>query len=187
MSGKRLDKPGSVYSLQIKNKRSRAGIFNRNRTQYNYQEKVQERSIISIAEQIRLAKQQTMSKKEVVLQKQTNCLELFYYTLPSFMRRVVWKCMLKFPRFAYKKMGNVAFTSIGMMGNINGWFIPLSVHPICFGVSSINKEPRVINDKIVVGKVLKMTILFDHDVVDGAPMVRFLSDLTLNIEKGLLL
>ena len=95
--------------------------------------------------------------------------------------------MLKLPRFAFKKMGNVAFTSIGMMGNVNGWFIPLSVHPICFGVSSINKEPRVINNQIVVREMLKMTVLFDHDVVDGAPMVRFLSDLTMNMEKGVLL
>lgn len=150
-------------------------------------EKVQERSIISIAEQIRLAKQQTISEKEIVLQNKANPLEYFYYTLPSFIRRMVWKCMLKFPRFAYKKMGNVAFTSIGMMGNVNGWFIPLSVHPICFGVSSINKEPKVINDQIVVSEVLKMTVLFDHDVVDGSPMVRFLSDLTLNMEKGLML
>jgi pyruvate/2-oxoglutarate dehydrogenase complex dihydrolipoamide acyltransferase (E2) component len=28
-----------------------------------------------------------------------------------------------------------------------------------------------------------MTILFDHNVIDGAPMVRFINDLTNNIEK----
>jgi pyruvate/2-oxoglutarate dehydrogenase complex dihydrolipoamide acyltransferase (E2) component len=29
-----------------------------------------------------------------------------------------------------------------------------------------------------------MTILVDHDVIDGAPMVRFLDDLTNYIETG---
>jgi len=37
------------------------------------------------------------------------------------------------------------------------------------------------------GKVLNMTILADHDVMDGAPMVRFLNDLTNYIEKGILM
>ena len=29
-----------------------------------------------------------------------------------------------------------------------------------------------------------MTILVDHDVIDGAPMVRFLNKLTRSIESG---
>jgi pyruvate/2-oxoglutarate dehydrogenase complex dihydrolipoamide acyltransferase (E2) component len=29
-----------------------------------------------------------------------------------------------------------------------------------------------------------MTILLDHDVIDGVPMARFISDLVDNIEKG---
>ena len=32
--------------------------------------------------------------------------------------------------------------------------------------------------------MLNMTILVDHDVIDGAPMVRFLDDLTNFIETG---
>ena len=82
-------------------------------------------------------------------------------------------------------MGNVAFTSIGMMGKVNGWFIPISVHPICFGVSSMIKKPAVIDDKIEIREMLNMTILLDHDVIDGAPMARFVSDLTKNVESGL--
>ncbi len=33
--------------------------------------------------------------------------------------------------------------------------------------------------------MLNMTILLDHDVMDGAPMVRFISALTKNIESGI--
>jgi len=84
-------------------------------------------------------------------------------------------------------MGNVAFTSIGMMGKVNGWFIPISVHPVCFGISSIIKKPSVIDDRIEIREILKMSVLIDHDVIDGAPMARLISDLSKNIENGLML
>jgi pyruvate/2-oxoglutarate dehydrogenase complex dihydrolipoamide acyltransferase (E2) component len=82
-------------------------------------------------------------------------------------------------------MGNVAITSIGMMGNANGWFIPTSIHPLCFGISKISKKPVVIKDKVEIREILNMTILLDHDVIDGAPMARFISDLSTNISKGI--
>ncbi|MGM0498153.1 MAG: 2-oxo acid dehydrogenase subunit E2 [Bacteroidota bacterium] len=35
-----------------------------------------------------------------------------------------------------------------------------------------------------IREILNMTILIDHDVIDGAYMVRFLKELTRNIEMG---
>ncbi len=93
--------------------------------------------------------------------------------------------MLKRPKLVFRKMGNVAFTSIGMMGKVNGWFIPISVHPICFGIGSIMKKPSVIGNNIEIREMLNMTILLDHDVIDGAPVARFINDLTKNVESGM--
>lgn len=81
-------------------------------------------------------------------------------------------------------MGNVAVTSVGMTGKINGWFIHRSVHPVSFGVGSVIKKPVVIDNEIKIRDILNMTILVDHDVIDGAPMVRLLNDLTNYIETG---
>ena len=80
-------------------------------------------------------------------------------------------------------MGNVVITSVGMMGKLNGWFIHRSVHPISFGIGSILKKPVVVNNEIKIREILNMTILVDHDLIDGAPMVRFLNDLTWQIEN----
>jgi len=41
-----------------------------------------------------------------------------------------------------------------------------------------------IDNEIKIREILNMTILVDHDVIDGAPMVRFLNDLTKYIENG---
>lgn len=148
-------------------------------------EKANEASIESIALQISNAKNNEFSDGDIVLQKKTRRFEKVYYLLPGFARRFAWKFLLKHPKLAFEKMGNVAFTSIGMIGKVNGWFIPISVHPICFGISSVIKKPSVINDRIEIREMLKMSILFDHDVIDGAPMARFISELSQNIENGL--
>lgn len=148
-------------------------------------EKAHEVSVESITKQITEAKNIEFTDKEIVLHRKTNQLENIYYSLPKFLRRYFWKFLLKLPKLAFKKMGNVAFTSLGMIGKVNGWFIPLSIHPICFGISSIIKKPTVFNDKIEIREILKASILIDHDVIDGAPMARFINDLSRNIENGL--
>jgi pyruvate/2-oxoglutarate dehydrogenase complex dihydrolipoamide acyltransferase (E2) component len=80
-------------------------------------------------------------------------------------------------------MGNVAITSVGMIGKADGWFIPISVHPICFGIGRISKKPIVVNDKIEIREMLKITILLDHDVIDGGQMARFVGNLSDKLEK----
>ncbi|MFP4663709.1 MAG: 2-oxo acid dehydrogenase subunit E2 [Bacteroidales bacterium] len=148
-------------------------------------EKAQEISIASITRQIKDAKNKVITKKEMVLQKKAGKAERIYRFLPGFIRRWFWKYLLKHPKLAYKKMGNVAFTSIGMVGKINAWFLPISVHPVCFGVSSIVKKPHVVDDEIIIREILNMSVLIDHDVIDGAPMARFINELSISIEKAI--
>ncbi len=125
-----------------------------------------------------------VNEKDIVLQGKSTVMEKLYYHLPGFLRRFTWRVLLKRPHSLFHKMGNVAITSVGMMGRIDGWFIPISIHPVCFGIGSVIKKPAVVDDIIVIREMLKMTVLIDHDVMDGAPMARFISELTHNIERG---
>ncbi len=147
-------------------------------------EKVNEKSALKITQEIENARNHDLNPGDIVLKKQSSSYQRIYYYLPGFIRRLFWKFLLKHAKTAFKTMGNVAVTSIGMIGKINGWFIHKSVHPISFGVGSILKKPVVINNEIKIREILNMTILVDHDVIDGAPMVRFLDDLTNFIETG---
>ena len=148
-------------------------------------EKANEKSIEAITAQINDAKDQKLTQDDIVLHSKSSRTERFYYLLPGFIRRFFWRYLLGHPHFSYSKMGNVAITSIGMIGNANGWFIPISVHPICFGIGKITPKPIVVNDKIEIREMLNITVLLDHDVVDGAQMARFISKLSDNIEKGI--
>jgi pyruvate/2-oxoglutarate dehydrogenase complex dihydrolipoamide acyltransferase (E2) component len=147
-------------------------------------EKTNIKSALEITAEIENAKNQTISPKDMVLNKPPSFSERLYYHLPGFIRRMVWRIMLRKPKGLFPKMGNAVITSVGMMGKINGWFIHRSVHPISFGVGSILKKAVVVGYEIKIREILNMTILVDHDVVDGAQMVRFLNDLTRMIELG---
>lgn len=147
-------------------------------------EKTNEKTAQEITSEIENAKKQDLSGGNLVINRQSKLSERLYYHLPGSARRLVWKMMLGNPRFAFKKMGNAVVTSVGMMGRINGWFIHRSVHPVSFGIGSVLKKPVVVGDEIKIREILNMTVLVDHDLVDGAPMVRLLKDLTSSIEKG---
>ena len=147
-------------------------------------EKANEKSTAAITSEINEARTRNLTDKDIVLHNKSTRMERFYYHLPGFLRRYFWRWLIRHPHFAYSKMGNVAVTTVGMMGKANGWFIPISVHPVCFGIGKITKKPVVVNDKIEIREMLNMTVLLDHDVVDGAEMARFISNLSNNIEKG---
>jgi pyruvate/2-oxoglutarate dehydrogenase complex dihydrolipoamide acyltransferase (E2) component len=149
--------------------------------------KVNEMNMETITECLQESKSVNVDDKDIVLQGKSTAAERMYYHLPGFLRRFAWKMMLKHPHSLFNKMGNVAITSVGMFGRVDGWFIPISIHPVCFGIGSVIKKPAVVDDKIEIREMLKMTVLIDHDVMDGAPMARFISDLTKNIERGLFL
>lgn len=147
-------------------------------------EKVNSKSALHITREIENVKNQNVTKEDIVLNKRSKFSERLYYHLPGFIRRMIWKYLLNHPKKSFKKMGNVSITSPGMMGKINGWFLHKSVHPISFGIGSVIQKPAVVDHEIKIRDVLNMTILIDHDVIDGAPMVRFLKELTNNIEMG---
>ena len=146
--------------------------------------KVNEKTAFEISQEIEKAKSQTLNSDDIQLDKKPDSYQRLYYMLPGFLRRLFWIILLKKTKAAFRIMGNVAVTSVGMMGKINGWFIHKSVHPLSFGIGSIIKKPAVIGNEIRIREILNMTILIDHDVIDGAPMVRFLDDLTKQIESG---
>lgn len=149
-------------------------------------QRTNQKDMTEITEVIQKVKNQTVERDDVILgQKQNKVAMALYYFLPGFARRQVWRTILNNPTFAFKNMGNVVVTSVGMMGLVNGWFIHASVHPVSFGIGSIIKKPRVVNDEIKIREILNATILLDHDVVDGAPMARFIAKFAQNVEQGL--
>lgn len=149
--------------------------------------KVNRKTIKDIHYEIKQAKEQEVTdEKDYILgENQFKWAMKLYVSLPQFLRLIIWKRFILKNPFLMKKMsGTVVVTSVGMMGKVRGWVIPVSILPICFALGSIIKKPGVFKDQIEIREYLHMTILIDHDVIDGAPAARFVSRLTELIESG---
>lgn len=139
-----------------------------------------------IQQEITTAKNQNvLNEGDYVLADKLTALQMkLYYLLPAVIRLLALKFILSRPLLRKKLMGTVILTSIGTKRGFPGWFIHKSYHNLSFGVGSVVKKPWVIRDEIKVREVLNLTILLDHDVIDGAPMARFVSHLSHLMETA---
>ena len=148
--------------------------------------KVNTKDVTEIYEEIEDAKREQLKEgSDFVLGKdKKNDPARIFAVLPQCVRLLAWKLLLSNPVRVKKMMGTVMVTSVGMMGKASGWIIPYSIHPVCLAIGSIETMPGVDGDAIDVREYLDITILMDHDVIDGAPAARFVSRLSELIEGG---
>lgn len=107
-------------------------------------------------------------------------------SLPQWLRLVMMRTfVIKNPRRLKDMMGTVMVTTAGMIGHSRGWILPFSIHPLCLAFGSISKQPAVNNGKIKIREILHLTVLVDHDVIDGLPAAKFVDALVRKMEKGI--
>jgi len=89
------------------------------------------------------------------------------------------------PMISVSINGTVGITSIGMFGKgQGGWGIYSTLHSLDLVVGSTAWKPTVIEGQIEPREILCLTVVFDHDVIDGAPAARFARRLVELIESG---
>jgi pyruvate/2-oxoglutarate dehydrogenase complex dihydrolipoamide acyltransferase (E2) component len=96
--------------------------------------------------------------------------------LPQFWRDwIFWQPVWRNP-FRFKRlMGTVSVTALGIVGQSGmSWGIPIGIHPLIVAVGGIVKRPGIIHDEIAIREYVGLTVMFDHDVTDGAPVARFI-------------
>ncbi len=76
-------------------------------------------------------------------------------------------------------------TSVGMFGgNHSGWGLTPTPQSLGLVVGGIAWKPAVVEGRIEPREMLNLTVMFDHDVVDGAPATRFTRRLVEFIESA---
>ncbi|MFX1323322.1 MAG: 2-oxo acid dehydrogenase subunit E2, partial [Promethearchaeota archaeon] len=107
-----------------------------------------------------------------------------YFKIPRFLRIPFGRKFIRNPFRIKKYSGTVIVTAMGMIGEGLGWGIPYPGHPLIVTVGGISEKPEIIGDKIEIREYLKVTITFDHDIIDGGPATRFVTQLKKIIESG---
>lgn len=142
-----------------------------------------EKSIEDITKEIRDA--QKRDAKDQVLIEKLSLFERLILRSPTFVKRIVISLSRRRGMLKKKHIGTVGVTSVGMFGGYSGWIIPLGgVNALLVGINSVIKKPWVVDNRIKARDILHIIVSFDHDMVDGANINRFLSKFIELLEGG---
>jgi 2-oxoacid dehydrogenase/acyltransferase catalytic subunit len=81
--------------------------------------------------------------------------------------------------------GTVTVTSVGMFGGgHSGWGVTPAPESLALLVGGTAWKPAIVEGRIEPREILNLTVMFNHDVIDGAPATRFTRRLVELIESG---
>ena len=144
------------------------------------------KTLDQIHEEIEAAKSQTIEDEGdyVLGEKQSATGMKLFTNLPQWLRLALMRVILNNPQRSKNMMGTVMITTVGMVGHTTGWIVPFSMHPLCLAIGSLNEQPAVYQGEIQKREILHLTVLIDHDVIDGMPAARFVDDLVKKMEMA---
>jgi hypothetical protein len=147
-----------------------------------------EKDVWAMHRVIRQAQARPVEPAEAVLGgRRLGRLTDLFFRLPRTLRAwLVFRRLVDDRFFAKRLMGTVVVTSIGTAGLGGGsvWAIPTGIHPLVLAIGAIARKPALVGQATEARELLDLTLLFDHDVVDGAPVARFLGRLREVLEGG---
>jgi pyruvate/2-oxoglutarate dehydrogenase complex dihydrolipoamide acyltransferase (E2) component len=142
--------------------------------------RAQEKSFRQIHDEIRSAKKQQDDRFGSL----SDAAWISY--IPNFLLKTFVRIADKNIHMA-RTYGKVAVTSVGMFSKEAVWFIPHGSATVLLTVGSISNKVVGNDGNFASREHLCLTASFDHDIVDGAPASRFMSQLVETIKSGSLL
>jgi len=138
------------------------------------------KSVMDINGEIRAAQKK---KEEDYTEATENRSIKMLLSVPKFLRSLLfWRKVRRDPTFIKENMGTVTVTSVGMFGKSGGWAIPLGLHAVSIALGGISQKPGFVDERVEKREYLSLTVVLDHDVVDGAPATRFVARLVELLE-----
>ncbi|MDX2215633.1 MAG: 2-oxo acid dehydrogenase subunit E2 [Oculatellaceae cyanobacterium bins.114] len=135
-----------------------------------------EKTVAEIHAEIRAAQRSSVEGEVQVASTRAAWMTKLFTILPRFLRDwLFWQPVLHNPFLFKRMMGTVSVTALGIVGQSGmSWGIPIGIHPLIIAVGGIVKRPGIVHEQIVIREYVGLTVLFDHDVTDGAPVARFI-------------
>lgn len=106
--------------------------------------------------------------------------------IPGFLFRIFVRLASKSIRMA-ERFGAVAVTAVGMFGAKNQamWLVPIVCGAtVAVAVGGIVERPCINNGQLESREHLCLTVTFNHDIVDGAPVARFVKRFSELLKNG---
>lgn len=97
-----------------------------------------------------------------------------FLLLPAFVRDIIYGLIHRMPRLIKKTTGTIVVSSVGMFGMSGGWGLgPGSIFTMSVLLAGVTEKPAVVDGNIAIREMLQITVQVNHDIIDGAPAMRF--------------
>ncbi|MEP7156119.1 MAG: 2-oxo acid dehydrogenase subunit E2 [Betaproteobacteria bacterium] len=111
-----------------------------------------------------------------------SALEKSFFLSPRFLRSLVWFFIRRDP-YKFKQLaGTVGVTSMGMFAGGAMVVQPITPMTLTLSIGTIEKRPMWINDMPGERAFIHLNLGADHDIIDGAPLMRFAESFRLALE-----
>ncbi|MCD2512435.1 2-oxo acid dehydrogenase subunit E2 [Comamonas endophytica] len=111
-------------------------------------------------------------------------LEKRFFGLPRPLRRIVWFFIRRDPVMFKDLVGTVGITSMGMHAQGAAIVLPITPMTLTLSIGSIAKRLVLENGQPVEREFIQLNLGADHDIIDGAPLMRFCTRFKAMLEAG---
>jgi hypothetical protein len=113
-------------------------------------------------------------------------LDLLFFHLPALLRKPFWLYLRRNPYRFKNHVGTVSVTSMGMHTSGSAVVLPITPMTLTLSIGSIEKKLFLEGGQVVERDVAHLNLSADHDLIDGAPLMRFVDRFKkelLNIDR----
>ena len=96
-----------------------------------------------------------------------------FFQLPRFLRKAVWWYVRRDPQAFKQLAGTVAVTSMGMHASGPAVVFPITPMTLTLSIGASYRSVTMQNGSPVECELLQLNFSADHDIIDGAPLMRF--------------
>jgi hypothetical protein len=128
----------------------------------------QQKSVYEIHRELRTARETPLGTHGPM-----SALETQFFLLPGFLRRALWFFIRRNPYWFKDLAGTVGITSMGMYTSGAAIGVPITPMTLTLTIGTMEKKPVLLDGQVVERDIVYLTLSVDHDIIDGAPLMRF--------------
>jgi hypothetical protein len=113
-----------------------------------------------------------------------SALESQFFSLPRILRRIVWYFARRDAHLFRELAGTVGVTSMGMHGVGRAIVVPITPMTLTLSIGAITVQPALADGILIDREFIQLNLTADHDIIDGAPLMRFAATLKKSLEGG---
>ena len=113
-----------------------------------------------------------------------SAMDKLFFEMPTLIRRLVWKYIRYDPYLFKQVVGTVGITSMGMFSVGQSVVFPITPMTLTLSIGSIGKQVVLVDEKAIEREIIWLNLGADHDIIDGAPLMRFADRFKIILANG---